>query len=488
MRYLLYLTLLVSLPTFGAQNLRILLTNDDGFESPGIKALQQALRRDGHDVFVIAPATQQSGKSAAVTARGVRFTPYQGQIWAVEGTPADAVRLGLGYIMYNNPPDLVVSGANFGQNTGQDVHISGTVGAALTAYRLGVPAIAVSVAIKIDEAERGFPSTIGALSGAARVTARLVRNMSLSDMTAVLNVNYPAALPLDVKGVRWTPLSQHSIIGTRYYRQSDGTYAPELQEPHQHARAYDAESVLDDYVTLTFLDGDTFTPTQRGQRYLARDLLDSSYEPTYQPPTKRDPAPPRRQQPENRDTPIRVPGSMPSATVRKPSQSEQTEPAIEPRPIVREAPAREVPGRAAPTPAAPVQAAPTPAAPIRETQIRERKPANPVIKLGTEEQAEIVRPPPSETQSDTRRRIPVREEVIIIPDRAPPRRQVIPGAVIADPQTDTTPAQDQLPPPTAAEQQAEAEAAAEAEAEEASTKEKPDSWLRRMFDPGSWRR
>lgn len=455
-RYLLCLSLLLSLPfaslqSFAAQNLRILLTNDDGFESPGIKALQQALRREGHDVFVIAPVSQQSGKSAAVTARGVRFKAHPGQVWSVEGTPADAVRLGLGYVMYNHPPDLVVSGANFGQNTGQDVHISGTVGAALTAHRLGIPAVAVSVAIKLDEAERGFPSTIGALRGAARVTARLIRNMNLSDMTAVLNVNYPAALPLDVKGVRWSPLSQHSIIGTRYYRQPDGSYAPELQEPHPNARAYDAESVLDDYVTLTFLDGDTATAPQRSQRYLARDLMDQSYEPTVQTPTH---------------TPPQTPQSQPIAIRRAPvQQPAPEEPSVQT--LVKE------------EPPAPVQRA---ASPPGETQVPALKPNNPVIKLGTEKQAALPRP---ETTPAPQRRISVREEVITIPDSAPPVRQTTSRSSAPD----LAPPQDQLPPPSPESEQADdPEAETPTETQTEVKKEKPDSWLRRMFDPGSWRR
>lgn len=279
MRYLTSLLLLLPLTAVSEQNLRILLTNDDGFESPGITALREALNQAGHDVYVIAPATQQSGASASVTASGVGVTAHPNQTWAVHGRPADAVRVGLGNIMYNNPPDLVVSGANFGQNTGQDVNVSGTVGAALTAYRLGTPAIAVSVEIKLNELERGFPSTVGAFKGAARLVARLISNLKLDDMTAVLNVNYPARLPLDVRGVRWSALSDHSVFANRYNLNAEGTYVPEFQGPRKNARERDAESLIDGFVTLTFLDGDISTPTRRGQKYLDKHLLDRAYEP-----------------------------------------------------------------------------------------------------------------------------------------------------------------------------------------------------------------
>ena len=286
MRYLLFVTLLaVALPCLGASNLRILLTNDDGFESRGIVALHKTLTEAGHDVYLIAPASQKSGASASISSRGVAVTAYPNQVWAVHGTPSDAVRVGLGNLMYNNPPDLVASGANLGQNVGRDVNISGTVGAAITALHLGVPAISLSVGLKIEEARTGFPSTIGAFGGAARLLSRVISNMDLADMTAVLNINYPPSLPLDVRGIRWTKLSEHSILGKRYYQQKDGRYAQELTAPHPNARAYDAESVLDGFVTMTFLDGDMSVPTRRNQKYLDQHLLDRSFEPRYRPPT-----------------------------------------------------------------------------------------------------------------------------------------------------------------------------------------------------------
>jgi len=120
--------------------LRILLTNDDGYQAPGIKAVRTALIEAGHDVVLIAPATQQSGASSSVTSGGITFNEEEPGIWAVTGRPADAVRIGIGHIMKDNPPDLVVSGANFGNNSGVDVMISGTVGAALTALQFGFPA------------------------------------------------------------------------------------------------------------------------------------------------------------------------------------------------------------------------------------------------------------------------------------------------------------------------------------------------------------
>lgn len=278
MRFLFILALTVALPVEAAQSLRIILTNDDGYDSPGIKALHSALSKAGHDVFVIAPATQQSGASASISVRGVKVSEHPGQIWAVHGRPSDAVRVGLGHIMFDSPPDLVVSGANFGQNTGQEVNISGTVGAAVTAMQLGVPAIALSVEIKLAESRDGFPSTLAAFSGAAGLLVRLIENLDLEDLTSVLNVNYPARLPLDVRGVRWAKLSDHSLFGRRYNRQADGTYTPEFVELDEHTHRNDAEFLVDGWVTLTFLDGNMSVPVHSSQKYLGRQLLDRNDE------------------------------------------------------------------------------------------------------------------------------------------------------------------------------------------------------------------
>lgn len=413
LRYLLYIILLLPFSSYGAGKLRILLTNDDGYDSPGITALHRALKNAGHTVYLIAPATQQSGASASITARGVKVTTHPDQVWAVHGRPSDAVRVGLGYILYNNPPDLVVSGANFGQNTGQDVNISGTVGAAITAFRLGFPAMAVSVGINFEERDRGFPSTIGAFSGAARMVTRLIDNMDLDDMTAVLNVNYPAVLPLDVRGVRWSKLSDHSILGKRYNLQKDGSYAPELQGPHPNARMHDAESLIAGYVTLTFLDGDMSTSTARSQKYLDEYLLDRSYAPA-------DIEPKVRKKP------------VPVAEISQPDEEETT--VIEPsEPILKERkPADTSIKLDDKKPAPPTITAPTPEKPAEKTFV------NPVVE-----------PIAKKTASKPSPRGPS----ILVPVAAETGDE-------RDPETEPTP----------------------------TSKKKPDSWLRRMFDPGSWRR
>ncbi|MDA0977707.1 MAG: 5'/3'-nucleotidase SurE [Proteobacteria bacterium] len=417
MRLIILFLFLTAVPVQAAQSLRILLTNDDGYDSPGITAVHDALTAAGHDVYLVAPATQQSGSSAAITASGVEVTRHPGKVWAVHGRPADAVRFGLGYVLYDNPPDLVVSGANFGQNTGQEVNISGTVGAAVTAFKLGTPAIAISVGIRLEEAKRGFPSTFGAFPGAARSLARIIDNMKLEDMTGVLNVNYPAARPLDVKGVRWTELSSHALIGKRYHRNAEGKYAPELQGTDPNTRAYDAELVNEGYMTLTYLDGDMSVPARRSQKYLGDHLLDRDFE------IKTPPATPRK---------IRI---EPEEVAERRVEPVKTQPAPEPE-ATTSRPADTVP------------------------QSRDRDIDPPAAVA-----------PPETTAAPQPATLPEQQPVSLRVTRD------------SDPILEGVDEPDDTPDDSST-----AGDATAAESEPQGQRKKPDSWLRRIFDPGRWGR
>ena len=178
----------------------ILVSNDDGYDSPGIYTLVMSLRRIG-EVFVVAPATQQSAVGHAITmqqplrARPVRRGPkFTG--WAVEGTPADSVKLGVSTLL-ERPPDLVVSGINHGMNTSINVIYSGTVSAATEGAILGIPAIAVSHASHSPDAD------LRAAAFVARNIASEVLKRGLPKGT-LLNINVPDIPPEDIAGIAVT--------------------------------------------------------------------------------------------------------------------------------------------------------------------------------------------------------------------------------------------------------------------------------------------
>src|SRR3954465_3358175 len=128
------------------ERLRILITNDDGYHSDGIIALEQALCEIG-EIFVVAPASEQSGASHSLTlGRPLRIRQIDARHWTVDGTPTDCVTLAINKIFSaEERPHICASGINHGANLGDDATYSGTVAGALEATILGVPGLAMSL-------------------------------------------------------------------------------------------------------------------------------------------------------------------------------------------------------------------------------------------------------------------------------------------------------------------------------------------------------
>lgn len=182
--------------------MRVLITNDDGVYSEGIRLLALELHKE-HDVMIVAPNTEKSGASHSLTfqvpllAKKVRPAgiPADIPVYAVAGTPADCAKLGLGNFMPD--ADIVVSGINHGGNMGADVFYSGTVGAATEAAFNGKPAIAVS----LDSYAPQY------MQNAAAAARRAVKYLLEHPMPYhVLNINVPDLPPEQIKGTRMAPL------------------------------------------------------------------------------------------------------------------------------------------------------------------------------------------------------------------------------------------------------------------------------------------
>lgn len=175
---------------------RILITNDDGINAPGIKALEQSLAAVG-DVTVVAPDREMSATSQAITLHTpLRIHRIDDRHYSIGGTPADSVILALYHILPQRP-DLVVSGINPGANMGENVVYSGTVGGANEGAVHGVPSFAISLASRKNH---DF-SAAGAF--AARLATKILEEGL--EPGVCLNVNVP---PGDVGGVRITRQSQ----------------------------------------------------------------------------------------------------------------------------------------------------------------------------------------------------------------------------------------------------------------------------------------
>ena len=126
---------------------RILLTNDDGIDAPGLEILEQIARQIAREVWVVAPEHDQSGVSHAISLHHpVRVAQRGPRRWAVSGTPGDCAVMAISHLMQAVRPQLLLSGVNRGANLGIETVFSGTVGGAMTGMMLGVPAIALSQA------------------------------------------------------------------------------------------------------------------------------------------------------------------------------------------------------------------------------------------------------------------------------------------------------------------------------------------------------
>jgi 5'-nucleotidase len=177
----------------------ILVTNDDGIDSPGLYALAKAMKKLG-DVVIAAPDTQQSAVGHALTvARPLRITKFKRhkiEGFAINGTPADCVKLAISAIL-KRKPDLVVSGINFGQNTSVNILYSGTVSAATEGMLLNIPSIAISLA------SYDLKSDCSVAAYYARTAAKKLLKNPIAKGT-LLNINVPALPKDEIKGIKIT--------------------------------------------------------------------------------------------------------------------------------------------------------------------------------------------------------------------------------------------------------------------------------------------
>lgn len=263
----------------GSAPLHIMLTNDDGIDAPGIKAVETALKGAGHKVTVVAPATQQSGASSSITGGRIQLSPRGENRWAIEGRPVDAARIGLGYLLLNDPPDLVISGANLGQNAGPDTILSGTVGAALAAQRAGIPAIALSVEVNFKEAREKprFQSSLKAMDNAAMFLTELIAKPGIVELAkeTVINLNYPAREARDVKGIRLANLSEQSLASRHYQRIDDSTLEPRFQPIDAEVAENDAKLLAQGYITVTFLKSHLEVGARDNKRFSKKFNVDT---------------------------------------------------------------------------------------------------------------------------------------------------------------------------------------------------------------------
>ncbi len=236
-----------------AQSYRVLLSNDDGIDSPLLAALKQELESlPGVEVVLSAPHENQSGASQATGPNRLTVDRVyrDGSLfgYAVHGEPAEAVRFGIVMLGGDEGFDLVVSGINDGANVGNVSHHSGTVGAAFEGQYLGIPSIAISLESRGGDMDR-----------AARFAATLVQRYQREGAPAgmVLSVNIPAG---ELKGVRVRPMGDSYLKTVDYEIRSESENSTTYQRRRIRVPATDSSSdtfaYQDGYIVMTPLKFD----------------------------------------------------------------------------------------------------------------------------------------------------------------------------------------------------------------------------------------
>jgi 5'-nucleotidase len=245
--------------------MRILLTNDDGVNARGLELLEAVARRLSDDIWIVAPTEEQSGTGHSLTlTRPVRLRKLGERRFCVTGTPTDSVMMAIAHVMKDNRPDLILSGINRGANLGEDVTYSGTVSAAMEGALAGIPSIALSQAYPRE----GMGDTVP-FAAAEAWAERVLRPLLASPMEprTLVNINFPAAGPDDVRGVRVTQQGLRDYGRLRIVERTDPRgypyfwfgLGPMLESP---GHSTDLEAVADGYISITPLHLDlTHSPS-----------------------------------------------------------------------------------------------------------------------------------------------------------------------------------------------------------------------------------
>ena len=261
--------------------MRILITNDDGINAPGLKVLE-AIATDvagaNGEVWVVAPALEQSGVGHCINyTRPTMITELSPRRFAIEGAPADCVLVGLYEIMKHAKPDLILSGVNRGNNAGENTLYSGTIGACMEAALQGYNAIALSQYYGPDNAHLDDPFEAAATHGATLIKKLLAQGVwDTADYRLLYNLNFPPVPAADVKGhrvvaqgyrpnARFSVETQTSPSGRRYVWIKGGS------QREMTAEGTDVRANLEGYISVTPMRVDLTAYDVLGQ---VKDQLD----------------------------------------------------------------------------------------------------------------------------------------------------------------------------------------------------------------------
>ncbi len=240
---------------------RVLVSNDDGINAPGLKLLEKVLTSLAREVWVAAPETEQSAASHSLTLRRpLRIRKLSQRHFALDGTPTDCVLMGINEIMKDSAPDLVVSGVNRGGNLGEDVTYSGTVAAAMEGTLLGVASVALSQVYEDSHPVKW--------ATAEKWTGDVLKRLTVEPWPSgvLMNVNFPDVTAGRVTGIEVTRQGRRKI-GSELVKGTDPRGEPYYwigaqRREEKYSPGIDLEAISRGAISITPLTMDlTHGPT-----------------------------------------------------------------------------------------------------------------------------------------------------------------------------------------------------------------------------------
>lgn len=250
----------------GDRLMRILITNDDGINAPGLAVLTEIAKTVAGpkgEVWTVAPAFEQSGVGHCISyTRPMMIAELGPRRFAAEGSPADCVLAAIYDVLDGAKPDLVLSGVNRGNNAAENVLYSGTIGGAMEAALQGIPAIALSQFFGPDNAGLADPFDSALLHGAGVVRTLLDRGLwTQDDYRVFYNVNFPPLAGADTLGLRVAPqgFRRDTAFSVEPHQSPSGRKFLWIKGGHQHTPTLpgsDAAVNLEGYISVTPMRAD----------------------------------------------------------------------------------------------------------------------------------------------------------------------------------------------------------------------------------------
>ena len=227
--------------------MRILITNDDGIHAEGLDVCEKIARGLSDDVWIVAPELDQSGVSHSLSLNDpLRLREIGPRHFAVRGTPTDCVIMGARHILKPKLPDVVLSGVNKGRNVAEDVVYSGTIAGALEGTILGLPSFALSQEFSMETRQKPLWDTT------RKFAPDILRKVMAAGIpkNTVINVNFPACAPEQVKGIRVTRQGKRNLGFLKVDQRRDGRGNPYFWIGFERAAVLDTPAEGTDLAAL----------------------------------------------------------------------------------------------------------------------------------------------------------------------------------------------------------------------------------------------